>query len=197
ILLACGACGEDVHVHLLAPEETSAEVVTSSPAPTASPSAPAMFDGGASPEQPMEASARETPADNPNEPTETADAGPILITSDAAVELPLGASLLHHYDFSGTGTTLVDLVGEADGEIVGGAELDAMGGLTLDGVDDYANLPNGLISSLDEVTLAMWLTWHGNPCWQRLFDIGTSVDGEDVASYAATSIFVTPSSCGE
>lgn len=206
--LVCAACGEDVHVHLLAPEEATSEVVTSPPTSTApAPSTATPLEAGAGPiPDEVDAGAASVPDDfdagSGFVPDEVVTAPPVIdaggaAARDAAPPTPLSDSLLHHYDFSGTGTTVVDLVGGADGEVIGGAELDGVGGLTLDGVDDYVDLPNGLVSSLEEVTLAMWLVWHGGPCWQRLFDIGTSTDGEDVVGYAETSIFVTPSSCSE
>jgi hypothetical protein len=39
------------------------------------------------------------------------------------------------------------------------------------------------------------LTWRGGACWQRIFDLGRTWSGEDVASQATSSIFVTPASC--
>ncbi len=69
--------------------------------------------------------------------------------------------LLHHYDFVGDGTLVPDLVGDADGLVVGGAVLDATGALELDGLDDYVDLPNGLLSSLDAATVTLWVEWRG------------------------------------
>lgn len=107
-------------------------------------------------------------------------------------------SLLHRYDFQGTGTVLVDRRGSADGELRGGAELASEGSLLLDGVDDYVALPARLISSLPEVTLAAWLEWQGTPtrCWQRVFDFGNNdaeVQGD--AGRITSSVFLTPSDC--
>lgn len=97
-------------------------------------------------------------------------------------EPPLG-SLIHRYDFSGTGTTLVDLVGGANGTLEQGAMLDGSGMLSLPGrvdnqADQYVDLPNGLISPLSEVTLVAWVIHEGGAGFQRLFDFGDSTSGE-------------------
>lgn len=109
-----------------------------------------------------------------------------------------GDGLLHRYDFSGSGAVLVDLVGDADGDIRGGALLTGTGSLTLDGNDDYVALPERLISGLDEVTLVAWLTWGGFPerCWQRVFDFGNNdaaVQGD--AGNGTSALFLTASDC--
>jgi hypothetical protein len=115
-------------------------------------------------------------------------------TGDATEPAPspphVTAPLLHRYDFSGSGTVLTDLAGDADGSILGGAALDGSGTLTLDGVDDYVALPGGLISSLESVTFVTWFTWlavgaYGS--WQRVFDFG-SEEEEGKSSY----FFFTP-----
>ncbi|MDF3066806.1 MAG: hypothetical protein K0R38_2407 [Polyangiaceae bacterium] len=97
-------------------------------------------------------------------------------------EPPLG-SLVHRYDFSGTGTALVDLVGDANGTVEDGAQLDGSGVLSLagrteDAPDQYVDLPNGIVSSLSEVTLVAWTTYEGGAGFQRLFDFGDSTSGE-------------------
>ncbi len=103
--------------------------------------------------------------------------------------------LKHRYDFAGRGASLPDLVGDADGEILGGALLSDTGQLELDGVDDYVNLPNDILGDSTAVSLVTWVTWRGGNCWQRVFDFGRSRTGEDMASQATSSVFVTPASC--
>lgn len=105
------------------------------------------------------------------------------------------AALVLRYDFDGVGTTIEDRVGDAHAIALGGAELDARGGLTLDGVDDYVDMPNGVLSSQRSVTIMAWLRWAGGPCWQRVFDFGSTDMGEDQAGRATTSLFLTPASC--
>lgn len=111
---------------------------------------------------------------------------------DAGSDLVLPA---HHYDFAGDGTGVPDLVGGADATLVGGGKLTLEGEARLDGVDDYVDLPNGILSSLQSATITLLLTWHGGACWQRLLDFGSSSTEEGTASAARTSLFVTPASC--
>ncbi len=63
----------------------------------------------------------------------------------------------------------------------------------------YIDLPNGIISVLDPAaTFEAWITWYGptGSSWQRIFDFGTSNDGEDYSEggAAARYIFATPRS---
>jgi len=104
--------------------------------------------------------------------------------------------LIHRYTFDGEGTRVVDSVGSADGTLMGGAVLDGAGHVTLDGTDDYVDLPNGLISGLADVTIVAWLAWNGGPCWQRVFDFGSSDAGEDSVGNATSSLFATAKRCG-
>jgi len=101
------------------------------------------------------------------------------------------ATLIHRWGFNGvTDTVAVDSVSGASGTIRGGASLTGSGQLTLDGVDDYVDLPNGLISGLADVTIEAWVTWQAGSAWQRLFDFGSSSDGEVTApggAFSATS----------
>ena len=118
--------------------------------------------------------------------------------SDAATTPPpplYAAHLIHRYSFDGEGSRVVDSVGAADGSLMGGAVLDGAGHVTLDGVDDYVNLPNGLVSGLTDVTLVAWLAWNGGHCWQRVFDFGSSDAGEDNVGNATSSLFATPKRC--
>jgi hypothetical protein len=100
-------------------------------------------------------------------------------------EPPVG-SLVHRYDFSGTGTTLIDLVGGQDGTLQEGAMLDGTGFLTLPGrrpappgqpvpPDQYVDLPDGILSRLTDATLVVWATHaDGGAGFQRIFDFGDS-----------------------
>jgi hypothetical protein len=107
------------------------------------------------------------------------------------VTIPEG-SLVHRYDFAGTGTSLQDTVGTAHGELFGGAVLDGSGTLIMDGEDDYVNLPNGIISVLEDATFSVWTSWRGGAGYQRVFDFGVSSDGEDQRGHGATYIAVSP-----
>lgn len=107
------------------------------------------------------------------------------------------ANLILRYDFAGRGTTLVDRVGNASARVLGGAELDGAGGLTLDGVDDYVDLPNRTLASLQSATVMTWVSWFGGTCWQRAFDFGRNSVGEGQQGLAQASLFVAFSSCPE
>ncbi len=168
------ACDEQIAVHLLQP---LAQGETQSTAPTEP--------------TPAESDAASGSADESAFADAAADADAAV--ADAAT-IPAGG-LVHHYDFAGEGTVVVDSVGGADGVIVGGARLEGTGRVTLDGVDDYIELPDGIISALSEVTIVVWLQWPGGPCWQRVFDFGSTIDVEDGATIAETSLLLTPASC--
>jgi len=73
------------------------------------------------------------------------------------------------------------------------------GKISLSGVDQYVDLPNGLVSSLQSATFEIWVNWRGNSAsssaeWQGLFDFGSS-GAEGTQSNAAHSrIYVTAKS---
>jgi hypothetical protein len=148
-------------------------------APNATPSA-----GAASP--PSDASTIDaSPAD-----AARADAAPV----DAGAP---SAALVLRYDFVGTGARVLDRAGNADAELIGDARLDGRGGVTLDGQGAYVNMPNGLVSRLQSATFVVWLEWLlPGLCWQRVFDFGINDAGEDQVGREATSLFMTPESCG-
>jgi hypothetical protein len=126
------------------------------------------------------------------------DAGlPNLMDGAAQADASAGAdsSLALRYDFAGTGSVVMDRVGTSHGQVLGGALLDGSGGLTLDGVDDFVDLPNGLLSRFSSVTVMAWLTYRGGPCWQRIFDFGSSDGGEGNAGSATSAFSLSPGSC--
>jgi hypothetical protein len=112
--------------------------------------------------------------------------------------------LFHRYSFGGTGTAVTDTKGTAHGTAVN-ATLSGTGTLTLSGGNTssppYVNLPNGLLSTLTNATIEMWVTWNQSTSsttgrdWQRIFDFGTS-GTEDVPIGAGTGtmsyLFLTP-----
>lgn len=98
-------------------------------------------------------------------------------TSDAdCIEgpLPPEGSLLHRYSFDGNGAVAIDTVSGADGNIVG-AMLDGNGNVVMTGDGaQYVDLPNGIVSSLTDVTIVTWTTWRGEAAYPRVFDFGSS-----------------------
>ena len=106
-------------------------------------------------------------------------------------------ALIHRYPFDGTGTLVRDVVGSANGSVVGTA-LDGSGDLVLAGgtSDQYVDLPNGIISGLQDATLEAWITWTNalGVDHERIFDFGTSGNGEGQQGGGATAfLFMTPS----
>jgi hypothetical protein len=119
-------------------------------------------------------------------------APPDAALPDAA---PSTRQLIHRYSFSGSGTVATDSVGGADGAILNGAMLDGAGHLTLDGSDDYVSLPSKLISVLGSASIIIWIDWAGGPCWQRLFDFGSTDAGKDLQGNATSELFSVPLRC--
>jgi hypothetical protein len=106
----------------------------------------------------------------------------------------LRSALLHRFRFDGTGTTLPDERGTADGKVMN-ATLLGQGSLELAGgaSDQYVDLPNGMISSHTNVTIEAWVTWNGGGGWQRVFDFGDSDSGmEGVNGFGATYLMLSP-----
>jgi hypothetical protein len=114
---------------------------------------------------------------------------------DACSELR--GAIRNLYTFDAEGTRVVDSRGGADGVLLDLDDTSALDGLQrsgrlrLDGQGSYVDLPDGLISSLDDATFEAWVTWRGGDPWARIFDFGdnggTPVDG-------VTYLFLTPSS---
>jgi hypothetical protein len=102
------------------------------------------------------------------------------------------SGLRNRYDFSGTGTALCDLVEGRHGSIRAGAALDGSGTLSLDGVDDYVELPSGMVSRFDSVTLVAWFTWRDNRSWTRVFDFGQTEARDGKPGTATALFFFTP-----
>jgi hypothetical protein len=106
-------------------------------------------------------------------------------------------SLVLRYDFSGSGDVVRDRVGERHARLLGGTLLSPERPfIYLDGVDDYVDLPNAVVSGLRSATFVVWLAWNGGGCWQRVFDFGISDRGENAAGSGVTSLYMTPRACG-
>lgn len=146
------------------------------------------------PDEPADAGVRPLPpteAGHPQPPPLTPDAG--LPTPDPALLQALRSSLAHRYSFSGTGSVAVDSVGAANGALIGAA-LDGQGSALLRGGGQLVNLPNGLLSSSNDKTIEAWVIWHGGGDWQRLFDFGSSEEGEAARGTGLTYLQLTPRS---
>ena len=119
------------------------------------------------------------------------------------------ATLIHRYSFSESpGSTKVkDSVGTADGTVAGnGAVFNGQGQLKLPGgtssaadaatISGYVDLPNQIISILTNASFEAWMTYDSASQWQRVFDFGTSVGGEDVSSGSGNYLFLSPQGSG-
>lgn len=89
-------------------------------------------------------------------------------------EAPPAGSLIHRYSFEGTGKLAIDSIAGADGALIG-ATLDGAGNLTMSGENaQYVDLPDGIVSSLTDLTVVTWTTWQGEAAYPRVFDFGSS-----------------------
>jgi hypothetical protein len=128
-------------------------------------------------------------ADTPDAATGgTADSGPDTGGSEPFVPLTeIGGLLVHRYRFEGSGSTVLDSVGTANGSAIG-AVLDGGGKLSLSGSSSqYVALPNGILSTLGNATLEAWVNWQAASAttaadWQPIFDLGNSIDGSQTQS---------------
>ena len=109
--------------------------------------------------------------------------------------VPLLQSLVHRYAFDGTGTVAFDDVGGAHGQIIN-AELTGRGQLDLDrALEEYVDLPNGIISVLQSATFEAWVVWAApepTQFWERIFDFGVSTAGEDLRDQGQSYLFLAP-----
>jgi len=107
--------------------------------------------------------------------TITATSG-VLSSNILIVVTPFTNSLIHDYKFSETsGTTAADSVpGNSptwDGTLNGGATFGG-GQVTLDGSSGFVQLPAGIVSSMDAVTVEGWASFGPASAWATLFDFG-------------------------
>jgi hypothetical protein len=110
---------------------------------------------------------------------------PVLPPPPTPMQLTTGP--IHRYSFSNPATqtaeggVLTDSIGGAHGVVRGagasfnGTELKLPGGSS--DTQAYGDLPNGLISGLNEVTIESWVRIEGNRTWQRIFDFGSNEAG--------------------
>jgi hypothetical protein len=79
--------------------------------------------------------------------------------------------LQHRYSFTSDAT---DSIGGANGTLMGSATVSG-GNLVLDGSNGtYLNLPGGLVSSNQAVTIEAWVSFGASSAWARLFDFGST-----------------------
>ena len=100
--------------------------------------------------------------------------------------------IANRYSFDGTGTTLVDSVGGADGSAIG-TVLSDTGQLSLPNAP-YGDLQNGIASAHADATFEVWATWNGGAIYQRIFDLGSSDAGEGSQGEGLTYLLLMPQS---
>ena len=106
---------------------------------------------------------------------------------------PAEAALKHQYNFAegptnnASGRTIIDSISGANGTVIGpvGAGMNptaTVHALVLPGGPSaeapYVDLPNGMISSLTNVTLEGWYSLSTAQNWGRIFDFGSTTGGE-------------------
>ncbi len=113
-----------------------------------------------------------------------------LGSNDVAECENLTNNLIHRYEFNGSGSTVTDSYGTADGTLVGGT-LPNNGTAALSaGV--YVDLPNNVISALTSTTIETWSTRTADGTWTRLFDFGSNDGGsEGQQGIGTSSLFYT------
>ncbi len=112
--------------------------------------------------------------------------------SDQTACQALIAGLVHRYSFAGSGATIKDSQGTANAAAIN-MSLSGTGSLEFTTGDQYADLPNNLVSKLTNVSLEAWVTWQGGNVWQRIFDFGEDATGvENNRSTGRSYIFVSP-----
>jgi hypothetical protein len=106
----------------------------------------------------------------------------------------IGATLVHRYNFNGTGTTVTDSVGTAHGSVKG-ASLSGSGTAVLSGgtPEQYIDLPDKIFSALNSATLELWVTWNGGSNNQRILDFGSSKQNGSTYT-AVTTVIISPNS---
>jgi hypothetical protein len=91
------------------------------------------------------------------------------------------AGLIVYYPFDETsGTTAADVSGNGHtGTLHGGATWAAghrAGAVSLDGNNGYVSLPNGILSTTSNFTIATWVRLNTIANWMRVFDFGTGTN---------------------
>ena len=105
----------------------------------------------------------------PGSATVTATVGALTSTNTLSLAVQLAPSLLHRYSFNETsGTTAADSVGGVawNATLVGSASFSGTGQVVLDGNTngaDYVQLPAGIVSGLNDVTIEAWASFGVSP----------------------------------
>ena len=107
--------------------------------------------------------------------------------------------LAHRYSFA---TDASDSVGSANGTLVGGATIvggqaSLPGGVaSSDTTAAYVDLPNNLLTNFTTVTFEAWATDNDSGAWARVWDFGTSTDGENAPNTGVRFAYITTANGG-
>ncbi len=109
----------------------------------------------------------------------TAASYDIRIQTGSGNPTPAG-DVVAQYDFNETsGSTAADLSGNGQQANVNGGSWGVGrngNALLLNGTATYASLPGGLVSSVNDFTIAAWVRVNTHNGWARLFDFGAGTD---------------------
>lgn len=121
-------------------------------------------------------------------------AGTNALLAEATAPTPI-----HRYSFNegagpaNQGTIVIDSIGGANGEIIGAGGSWTGTALRLPGGDGatadaaYVDLPNGLLSAHDHVTFEAWYTVNDVQNWGRIWDFGSTLNGEITSTITGAS----------
>lgn len=114
-------------------------------------------------------------------------------------QLPENMIAWYKFDEITTGSSIVlDASGnERDATVVNDAKIIELGGekcIGLDGISQYIDLPDGIMSDLDDFTIATWINIDGGSLgrdmvdWTRIFDFGVGPEAGKI--FATQNIFL-------
>jgi hypothetical protein len=135
----------------------------------------------------------------PGKATVTATVGSFVAGNPVTITVLRIPSLVHRYSFTGSGTSVADTGSSptSAATLQGGATLGG-GQVTLDGQTGYVQLPAGIASGMDEMTVETWASF-GNPIniFANLFCFGYSDQtGDPNNGFGGDYINVVPNSGG-
>ncbi len=164
------------------PTQVIVATATATPWPTEPPTVTVTPTYPPLPTQPPAPTSTNTAVPPSNTATATAPATVTATSTPTATPTvtptPDGTGLVAWYQFNeSSGSTAIDSSGNNNhATLVNGPTWvtgQSGNAVNLDGTDDYISMPTGIISSLNDFTIASWVQLDTIGNWQRLFDFGT------------------------